>query len=115
MPLPDLDPNRTADALFNDITAYVDEANALLAARDTLTLAGLDTAVEALCARIMALDVLSATEYTAKLEGLMASIDHLQHNMIALQNEVTNTLNSLGAQKKASRAYNNAPSGKVEE
>lgn len=115
MPLPDLDLSRSADALFNDIMAYVDEANALVAARDTLALVGLDQAVEALCARIMALDILTAKEYAAKLDGLMAAIDGLQGNMIALQNEVATTLNSLGTQKKANRAYNNAPSGKVEE
>lgn len=115
MPLPELDLSRSADALFNDIMAYVDEANALVAARDTLALVGLDQAVEALCARIMALDIMAAKDYAEKLEGLMAAIDGLQGNMIALQNEVATTLNSLGTQKKANRAYNNAPSGKVEE
>ena len=115
MPLPDLDVNRTADALFADIMAYVDEANALVATRNTVMLAGLDAAVEALCARIMALDIMTAKDYTAKLEDLMTAIDGLQGNMVALQNEVATTLNALGSQKKASRAYNNAPSGKVEE
>ncbi|MBX9726060.1 MAG: hypothetical protein K2X09_02235 [Rickettsiales bacterium] len=115
MPLPDLDLSRSADALFNDIMAYVDEANALVDARDTLALVGLDQAVEALCKRIMTLDIMAAKDYTEKLEGLMAAIDGLQGNIIALQNEVATTLNSLGTQKKANRAYNNAPSGKVEE
>jgi hypothetical protein len=115
MPLPELDPSRSAQDLFDDIAAYVDEANALVEARDTVSLAGLDTAVEALCARIMALDVMAAKDYADKLEGLMHDIDGLQNNMLALQNELATTLNSLGAQKKANRAYSNAPSGKVDE
>lgn len=113
--LPDLDPSRSAQALFDDITAYVDGANALVESRDTHMLAGLDDAVEALCARIMALDVMTAKEFAGKLEGLMASITGLQTNMQALQSEVATTINGLGAQKKANRAYTSAPSGKVEE
>ncbi len=73
MQLPDLDTNRTADALFGDIMAYVDAANALVASRDTVMLAELDSAVEALCARIMSLDSVAAKEYAGKLDHLMAA------------------------------------------
>ena len=113
--LPDLDPSRSAQALFDDITAYVDQANALVKSRDTVMLAGLDNAVDALCKRIMAMDILAAKEFAGKLDGLMASIVGLQDNMVALQSEVAATINGLGAQKKANRAYTSAPSGKVEE
>lgn len=113
--LPDLDPSRTASDLYADLQAYIDEANALVAARQPIMLAGLDNAVAALCERIATLDILTAKEFAPKLDGLMAALDGLQANMRALQADVATAINSLGTQKKANRAYNNAPSGKVEE
>lgn len=113
--LPNLDPSRSAHELYADLQAYIDEANALVAARNPTELAGLDDAVAALCERITTLDILTAKEFASKLDGLMTSLDGLQANMRALQTEVATAINGLGKQKKANRAYNNAPSGKVEE
>ncbi|MDX2095809.1 MAG: hypothetical protein SFW64_07735 [Alphaproteobacteria bacterium] len=115
MPLPDLDPTHDARRLFGDILAYIDEANALVAARDTVTLAGLDTAVDALCRRIAALDADVAKTYADDLDLLMQRIVAMQGNMMALQAEVAASLNGLGRQQKASHAYSKAPSGRAEE
>jgi len=115
MQLPNLDPSLSADALYGDILAYVDQASAMVEARDTVSLVGLDSAVDALCARILALNPDPARDDGKKLEHLLARIDALQANMRALQAEVAASINAAGTQKKASRAYNNAPTGKVEE
>jgi hypothetical protein len=113
--LPDLDPNRSAEELFGDIMAYVDAAHALVATRNTVNLAGLDVAVDALCQRVMALEAPTAIEYAVELEHLMERIEALQASMVSLQSKVASAINSLGAQKKANRAYSATPSGKIEE
>jgi hypothetical protein len=114
MPLPDLDPARAPELLFGDILAYVEAADAMVSARDTVSLAGLDTALEALCARVTAMDPNDGKEYAPELEHLMARINELQEKMLRLRDEVATTLQSVGVQKKANRAYNSAPTGKVD-
>ena len=106
MTLPDLDPSRAPEMLFVDILAYVDAADSMLAKREPLLLAGLDTAVEALCKRVMALAPADSKEYAPELEHLMARITQLQTNMVAMQDEIATTLKSVGVQKKANLAYN---------
>lgn len=113
--LPNLDPSRSASDLYADIEAYIAQATALVAARNPVALAGLDDAVASLCERITQLDILTAKEFAPKLDGLMQALDGLQANMRTLQSEVGTLINGLGKQKKANRAYSNAPSGKVEE
>ncbi len=111
MSLPDLDPSRSAEVLFGDILAYVDAADAMLVKREPLLLAGLDTAVEALCKRVMELNPVQSKEYTPELEHLMQRITQLQTNMVAMQEEIATTLQSVGVQKKANAAYNKPKSG----
>jgi hypothetical protein len=106
MTLPNLDPSRSAELLFGDIMAYVDAADAMLQKREPLLLAGLDTAVEALCKRVMDLKIEEAKEYAPELEHLMARITQLQTNMVTMQDEIAATLQSVGVQKKANLAYN---------
>jgi hypothetical protein len=115
MPLPDLDPTRGPEQLFGDILDYVEKAHAMVAAREPLALAGLDTSIDALCNRILVLEPEVAKKYKDELEHLVSRIDDLQKNMIALQTEIANSLGSINVQKKASRAYNNAPTGQVED
>lgn len=115
MTLPNLDPARAPELLFGDILAYVDAADAMVAARDAVSLVGLDTAVESLCKRVVAMNPEDGKEYAPELEHLMARITELQEKMLRLRDEVATTLQSVGVQKKANRAYNNAPTGKVEE
>ena len=92
MSLPDLDPSRSAEVLFGDILAYVDAADAMLQKREPLLLAGLDTAVEALCKRVMELNPVQSKEYAPELEHLMERITKLQTNMEAMQEEIATTI-----------------------
>ena len=111
MNLPNLDPSRSADALYADILDYVVKADAMVTARDPLSLAGLDTAVDALCKRVLALEENEAKKFAGSLTELLARIDQLQKKMMALQNEVATTINSLNKSKKATKAYKSAPKG----
>jgi hypothetical protein len=111
MTLPDLDPSRAPELLFGDILAYVDAADAMLAKREPLLLAGLDTAVESLCKRVMELQPEQAKEYAPELEHLMARITQLQTSMETMREEIAATLQSVGVQKKANLAYNKPKPG----
>ena len=111
----DLDPARSAEMLFGDILDYVEKADALVTARDTVTLAGLDISINSLCQRITDLAPDQAKEYEPELNHLMDRINALHDKMVALQAEVASTIKSLGKQKKASHAYGNAPTGRTEE
>lgn len=110
MSLPNLDPNVSPETLVADIRDYVAKADALLNARDAMNLTGLDTAIESLCQRILQLTPEESKKYLPELEALMESVTALQAKMEALQTEVKATINSLGNQRKATKAYNNAPS-----
>ena len=114
MTLPNLDPHGSAEVLFHDIMDYVKQADAMVTARDTVSLAGLDTSIAALCKRIEGMELDAAKKYAGELETLMESIENLQAKMMALQGEVATTIKSLGKQKRASNAYNNAPSSKTD-
>ena len=114
MTLPDLDPACVPEMLFGDIMAYVEQATAMVAARDTVSLFGLDTSIEAMCQRILELPPAAAKEYAPELAHLVQAIDGLRTKMLALQSEMATTLTSLDTQKKASHAYKNAPTGSAE-
>lgn len=115
MPLPDLSQNPSPELLFADILAYVEEAETLVEKRDPVSLAGLDTVVDALCQRITALEASAARAFLPKLEEVVARITGLQGKMLALQGDIATTIKSLNSTKKAASAYNNAPTGKREE
>lgn len=111
MSLPDLDPARATESLLGDILDYIEKADASVTARDTLVLAGLDAAVEALCRRVAALSPVQAKEYEPELSHLLERIGQLQKNMTDMQNEVATTIKSLNVTKKANNAYKKNTSG----
>lgn len=107
--LPELDPSRSPELLFGDILSYIEKAEALVTARDSISLAGLNDAVDALCRRIVALDTSKSKEYGAELEHLMERLGALQVHMTSLQKELSATIKSLNQSQKANRAYISAP------
>ncbi len=109
LPLPDLDPARTADDLVRDINDYIDKAQAMVKNRDALLLVGLDQAVESLCTRILALNATEGKRYAEALSALTGRIDDLHDAMREYQQEVAESLTSLSNQRKATRAYGNTP------
>lgn len=110
MPLPNLDPARAPEELFSDIMAYIEAADASVKARDMVLLAGLDTAVEALCKRVVALAPEEGKKYAEQLTQMHERLDILQANMTGLQKETSAAIASLNSTKKANNAYKkNAP------
>jgi hypothetical protein len=101
----------TPEQLFQDIMTYVEQATASVETRDMANLAGMDTMVDALCQRILALDTESGKAFEPHLGQVLTSIAELQEKMVKLQGEVKTTLKSLNTTKKANQAYKNAPEG----
>lgn len=107
--LPELDPARRPELLFADIMAYIEKAEELVTARDSISLGGLNDAVAVLCTRIVEMQPEQSKEFGAELEKLMERLSALQSRMTALQGELTTTIKSLNKSQKANRAYINAP------
>jgi hypothetical protein len=109
MSLPDIDSKRAPEELAADIMAYIDAADQLVARREPLSLAGLDTVVESLCQRLLAMDDDAARALRPKLEEMMQRLDALQGAMAAFRGEIATTLKSLNTRQKAVRAYHKTP------
>ncbi len=115
MSLPKLHPAQAPDVLFAEISDYVRQADKLTQKGEATDLTGLDIAIRALCDGVMKLPVEQAKAYNDKLQELMLAIEAMQEKMIALQGKIAVTMKSLGKQKKAAKAYLNAPGVKVED
>jgi hypothetical protein len=107
MRLPDVQESADAQTLLDDIFAYVVAAETHLKTGQVQSLAGLDAVVAALCARLTALPVGSASSFMAQVETLMARLDSLQESMRTARDAVASDLKSMGLQKKATKAYQN--------
>ena len=105
MDTPDLDPTRSAQALAQDIEAYVAEATRRMAAGDILELGELDNAVDALCERIMNQRADEAQLFIPRLELLREKLDVLQGHLNNAKETVKAELDAASARQKASRAY----------
>jgi hypothetical protein len=109
MELPSLDPSHSAEQLFTDINAYIDDAQKLLAENQIVSLAGLDTVVAALCKRIVGLEHAQGVEYASELKKLLARMGDLQDGMNKAKAEVITAIKTLGKHHKAARAYLSTP------
>lgn len=114
MKLPKLDTANGPDVLFDAIRDYVAYADAQVEKREEVDLTGLDIAIRALCEGVMELPVGEAKAYNEKLAVLMEEIEAMQQKMVTLQGEIATTMKSLGAQKKAAKAYMSTPGVKEE-
>ncbi|MEJ0009744.1 MAG: hypothetical protein WDN72_04000 [Alphaproteobacteria bacterium] len=96
---------RRAFAAHGDIVAYIEQADALLSAGETVPLAGLDTAVGALCERILALAPQEAKSFAPQLEELTARLDDLQKKMQTALQGCKAHMNEVTLRQKAVNAY----------
>lgn len=95
-----------AQELHNDIIAYIEKADALLAGGEYTSLVGLDTAVDTLCKRVLALGTEEATQFMPQLEQLVARLDALQKNMQTALDACKEEVAGLDKHRKAADAYN---------
>ncbi len=98
-------PAANATALHDDIMAYIERANALMASGQTTSLAGLDTVVETLCKRIVALDPNAASNFAPQLAQLMQRLNGLQGTMQSALDACKSEVDGLDKHQRASKAY----------
>jgi hypothetical protein len=99
------DKNAQPAQLLADIDAYIDAANAMLAQGETVMLAGLDDAVDALCKRVLELRTDEAQPFVEKFEAMRIKLDALQNAMVNEKNRVAAEISETTKRQKASRAY----------
>lgn len=105
MQKPDLDPSRSAEALTADIESYITEAARRLTEGELVGLNDLDTYVDALCKRVMALRADEAQHFIPRLEQLRVHLDALQEGMVAAKQKIGDEINATTQRQKAARAY----------
>ena len=94
-----------AQALIQDIHAYVDRAQELVAMREPLALQGLNQSVDLLCQRMIALPLEVSDRYAGELAALRDRIDALGQQMRLYQGEILGAIQSLNRTKQANAAY----------
>ena len=102
---PNLDPARTADQLFADIEAYVDEALATLDAGEYNDLPALRPSIDALCERVKHLRADEAQYFVPRLEALRAQLDVLNDAMQEAKERVAEEIESTHKRQRALSAY----------
>lgn len=105
MPIPDLDPQRHAESLANDIDLYIRDAMRRLDTGELVALGELDVSVDALCKRVLAQPAEQAERFVALLNGVRERLDMLQAQMLRAQERLKAELETSARYQKASRAY----------
>ncbi len=93
------------DALMNDLITYIEKAERLLKAGHMTELAGLNDAVDRLCARVLSLKPEISREYAPELEHLNTRLDDLQRAMVGAQKQIEENLEALNKRQRATKAY----------
>jgi hypothetical protein len=105
MKLPSTANLATPEALLSGLHNYIDDAERLLAERNMVDLAGLDSVVDALCARVKALSLEEGRVFADKLDALNARLSQLQQQMVETQASIKAELQGTNQRQKANRAY----------
>ncbi|MFM9889386.1 MAG: hypothetical protein ACKVOE_01890 [Rickettsiales bacterium] len=109
MQLPDIGREQHPEQLLGDILSYVVAAEALLKVGDTVRLAGLDTVVDVLCQRVLALPAAESKEYAPELEHLNERLTQLAGAIEAAKAELGDDMDALDKRQRAAKAYLKKP------
>ena len=102
---PKPDDTKTPEELFALVDDYIDAVHAIIERRDFLELKGLDTFIDYLCGRVMALSPDEAKQHAQALNDLLADMNDLQARMEAAKKDVRGELDKLNKQAVAHKAY----------
>lgn len=94
-----------AQTLHDDIISYIGKADAMMQSGQFTTLAGLDEAVDALCKRVIALDVDTARTFAPRLQELLTRLDALQQTMQTALDACKTEVDDLDKHAKGVKAY----------
>jgi hypothetical protein len=93
------------DALFENISRFIDESNALIARGEFVQLAGLDEQVRLFCEQALQLTDAERAKYAEKLEKLLIALQHLGMALVESRNTVGEKIGEVPLHKKATIAY----------
>jgi hypothetical protein len=93
------------EALFQQVTQFIDESNTLLKDGAFVQLTDLDVQVDALCKEVLKLSGEQRVEYAERLQQVVASLQQLGENLAAARDEVNKQIGELPTHKKAHVAY----------
>jgi hypothetical protein len=105
MKLPAITDQSTPAELMDAIGTYIDTAEKLITEGNEPQLGGLDTLVDALCARVQSLSANEGKAFSDVLETLRSRLDSLQNDMVAARARAKEEIGALNQRAKAVRAY----------
>lgn len=109
MKLPTLGEDSSPEQLLVGLNDYINAAEKLLDEKNMIDLAGLDSVVDALCARVVKLDSAQQRQFADKLEQLGARLSVLQKKMVATQAALKEEMSAASKRQQASKAYRQEP------
>jgi hypothetical protein len=100
----------TAKKLFDDISQFIAESQALLEKGAMMELGGLDKNIKSLCDAVLKLSQEDRLKYADKLQGLYNDLTVLGEKLAAKRDSVATDIRHLADHKKALSAYHIADS-----
>ena len=102
---PTPDDAKTPEELFAQVEQYIDQVNGIIDRREFLELKGLDTFIDYLCKRVVAMDAEEAKRYAAQLNALLAEMNTLGARLEDAKKNVRGEIDQVNKQATAHKAY----------
>ena len=96
---------REPEALFNDITQFIDNSHEALKEGAIMRLQGLDDQIRSLCEEVMQLSEAERMQYADRLKALLDELQQLGDTMTELRDKLAGDIRSLSSHQKANIAY----------
>ncbi len=96
------------DALFDEITRFVDNSKTLLESGAFVQLAGLDDQVRKLCESLILLSQEQRLKHADRLQQLLWSLSNLEETMMQYRDAIAEQVRGLSGHQKANVAYRTA-------
>lgn len=102
---PKPDDAKTPEELFTQVENYIDAVHGIIDRREFLELQGLDTFINYLCERVVAMDAEEAKLYAVQLNGLLAEMNTLGARLEESKKDVRGEIDQVNKQAAANKAY----------
>lgn len=96
---------KKAEALFEEISAYIAQSHVLLKDGALLELNGLDGRIQKLCEAVLTLSQDERVQYSDKLQMLFKELHQLGADMAQIRDVIADDLRNISDHRKANVAY----------
>jgi hypothetical protein len=93
------------EALFDEISRYIDNSKVMLAAGEFVKLAGLEDHVRMLCEALITLSQEERLKHADRLQQLLWSLSELEETMMHYRDAMADEIRGLNTHQKANVAY----------